>query len=50
MEAYGVSSEKWLRRVADMAGATNKEMEQATNAVIDVLTKGEYQGIEEIRD
>ncbi len=47
MEAYGVSSEKWLRRVADMAGATNKEMEQATNAVIDVLTKGEYQGIEE---
>lgn len=47
MEAYGVSSEKWLRRVADMAGATNKEMEQATSAVIDVLTKGEYQGIEE---
>ena len=47
MEAYGVSSEKWLRRVADMAGATNKELEQATGAVIDVLTKGEYQGIEE---
>ncbi|MDY2980196.1 MAG: hypothetical protein SOR81_01100 [Fusobacterium sp.] len=47
MEAYGVSSEKWLRRVADMAGATNKELEQATGAVIDVLTKGEYQSIEE---
>lgn len=47
MEAYGVSSEHWLKMVADMAGATNKEMEQATGALIDVLTKQEFQGIEE---
>lgn len=47
MEAYGVNSEHWLKMVADMAGATNKEMEQATGALIDVLTKQEFQGLEE---
>lgn len=47
MEAYGVSSEHWLKMVADMAGATNKEMEQATGALIDALTKQEFQGLEE---
>lgn len=47
MEAYGVNSEQWLKMVADMAGATNKEMEQATKALIDVLTKQEFQGLEE---
>lgn len=47
MEAYGVNSERWLKTVADMAGATNKEMEQATGALIDALTKQEFQGLEE---
>lgn len=47
MEAYGVRSERWLTMVADMAGATNKEMEQATGALIDALTKQEFQGLEE---
>lgn len=47
MEAYGVNSEHWLKMVADMAGATNKEMEQATGALIDALTKQEFQGLEE---
>ena len=47
MEAYGVNSEHWLKTVADMAGATNKEMEQATGALIDALTKQEFQGLEE---
>lgn len=46
MEAYGISSERWLKKVADMAGATNKEMEQATGALIDALSKQEYQGLE----
>lgn len=47
MEALGVDSEKWLKMVADMAGATNKEMEQATEALIDMLSKQEFEGIEE---
>lgn len=47
MEALGVDSEKWLKIVADMAGATNKEMEQATEALIDMLSKQEFEGIEE---
>ena len=47
MEALGVDSEKWLKMVADMAGATNKEMEQATEALIDMLSKQEFKGIEE---
>lgn len=47
MEALGVDSEKWLKMVADMAGATNKEMEQATDALIDMLSKQEFEGIEE---
>ncbi|MCF2638780.1 hypothetical protein I6E31_02200 [Fusobacterium varium] len=47
MEALGVDSEKWLKMVADMAGATNKEMEQATDALIDMLSKQEFEGIKE---
>lgn len=47
LEAYGVDSTKWLSQIADMAGATNKSMEQATGALIDVLNKNEYQTIEE---
>lgn len=47
MEALGVDSQRWLRLVADMAGATNKEMEQATDALTDMLTKQEFEGIEE---
>lgn len=47
MEALGVDSQRWLRLVADMAGATNKDMEQATDALTDMLTKQEFEGIEE---
>ena len=35
MEAYGISSEKWLSSVGDMAGATNKSIMQATEAMAD---------------
>ena len=48
MEALGVDSQRWLRLVADMAGATNKDMEQATDALTDMLTKQEFEGIEEL--
>lgn len=45
MEAYSVSSQKWLKDIADMAGATNREILDATDAVIDAR-KGEYEGLE----
>lgn len=47
LEAYKIDSEKWLSKIADAAGATNKEMEQATAAVKDILSKNEFQGMEE---
>ena len=46
MEAMGASSEKWLKDVADMAGATNKSIDQATEAMIDAR-KGEYERLKE---
>ena len=46
MEAMGASSERWLKDVADMAGATNKSIDQATEAMIDAR-KGEYERLKE---
>lgn len=46
MEAYGISSEKWLKDVADMAGATNKSIDQATEAMADAVM-GEYERLKE---
>lgn len=46
MEAYGISSEKWLKDVADMAGATNKSIDQATEAMADAVM-GEYERMKE---
>ena len=46
MEAYGISSEKWLADVADMAGATNKSIDQATEAMADAVV-GEYERMKE---
>lgn len=46
MEAYGISSEKWLADVADMAGATNKSIDQATEAMADAVT-GEWERLKE---
>lgn len=47
MEMYGISSERWLKDVADMAGATNKGMEQATGALVDALSKQEFERLKE---
>ena len=46
MEAYGISSEKWLSDVADMAGATNKSINQATEAMADAVV-GEFERMKE---
>lgn len=46
MEAMGASSERWLKDVADMAGATNRTIDQATEAMIDAR-KGEYERLKE---
>lgn len=46
MEAYGISSEKWLADVADMAGATNKSIDQATEAMADAVV-GEFERMKE---
>lgn len=46
MEAMGASSTRWLKDVADMAGATNKDLIQATEAMIKAR-KGEFERLEE---
>lgn len=46
MEAYGISSERWLKDVADMAGATNKSIDQATEAMADAVM-GEFERLKE---
>lgn len=46
LEAMGVSSERWLKDIADMAGGTNKGMLQATEAMIDAR-KGEYERLKQ---
>ncbi|WP_163468465.1 hypothetical protein [Fusobacterium sp. IOR10] len=42
MESQGMSSIKWLVDVADMAGATNKSIDQATEAMVDA-TMGQFE-------
>lgn len=46
MESYKISSEKWLKDVADMAGATNKDILQATEAMVDA-SMGEFERLKE---
>ncbi|MTI65168.1 MAG: hypothetical protein FH753_01010 [Firmicutes bacterium] len=46
MEAYGLNSQKWLKDIADMAGATNKDIMQATEAMADA-TMGEWERMKE---
>lgn len=46
LEAMGVSSKRWLKDIADMAGGTNKGMLQATEAMIDAR-KGEYERLKQ---
>lgn len=46
LESYNISSERWLQKIADAAGATNKTMEQATEAVKNILVKNEFQSME----
>lgn len=46
MESYGISSTKWLVDVADMAGATNKSIDQATEAMADGVM-GEFERLKE---
>lgn len=46
LESYGIDSERWLARIADAAGATNTTMEQATEAVKDILSKNEFETME----
>lgn len=46
LESYGIDSEKWLSMIADAAGATNTTMEQATEAVKDILSKNEFESME----
>lgn len=48
LESYGIDSEKWLARIADAAGATNTTMEQATEAVKDILSKNEFETMESL--
>lgn len=46
MEAMGASSKRWLKDVADMAGATNKSIDQATEAMLDGR-KNEWERLKE---
>lgn len=48
LESYGIDSEKWLAMIADAAGATNTTMEQATEAVKDILSKNEFESMENL--
>lgn len=45
-EAMGMSAEKWLTLTGDMAAATNKDFDQATEALIDAQT-GELERLKE---
>ena len=45
-EAMGMSAEQWLTRAGDMAAATNKNFDQATEALIDAQT-GELERLKE---
>jgi len=46
LEAMGMSAKKYLPGIADMAGATNKSLDQANEAVIDAQT-GELERLKE---
>ncbi|MDU6361790.1 MAG: hypothetical protein E6590_17810, partial [Clostridiales bacterium] len=46
LEAMGLSTQKYLPMIGDMAGATNKDLIQATEAIIDAQT-GELEGLKE---
>lgn len=48
LESYGIDNERWLARIADAAGATNTTMEQATEAVKDILSKNEFETMESL--
>lgn len=48
LESYGIDSEKWLAMIADAAGATNTTMEQATEAIKDILSKNEFESMENL--
>lgn len=45
-ESMGMSAKKWVTYAGDMAGATNKSMDQATEALIDAQT-GELERLKE---
>lgn len=45
-ESMGMSAEYWLKRTGDMAAATNKSFDQATEALIDAQT-GELERLKE---
>lgn len=45
-EAMGMSAKEWVTYAGDMAGATNKSLEQATEALIDAQT-GELERLKE---
>jgi len=47
LEAMGIKSEKWLPKIADMAGATNKSIQQSYEAVIDAVAGGELERLKE---
>jgi len=46
LEAMGLSAQKYLPMIGDMAGATNKDLIQATEAIIDAQT-GELERLKE---
>lgn len=48
LETYGIDSEKWLSLIADAAGATNTTMEQATEGIKDILSKNEFETMENL--
>lgn len=46
MEMYGLSSTRWLRDIADMAGSTNKQIGDATEAMVDANI-GEFERLKQ---
>ena len=46
LEAMGMSAQEWLPKIGDMAAATNKDFDQAVEAIIDAQT-GELERLKE---
>lgn len=46
MEALGISSKKWLAVAADMAGGTSRGIEEASEATIKAVNRGDFQDLE----